>query len=1262
MSTIGMPIQGEGGSEDLPHSLRGRFFRATDRYELRRVLGSGGFGDVYEVRDRERDAIVALKLLREDTPDARYRLKREFRALADIVHPNLVQLYELYTDDAICFITMELVDGVSLVEYVSGTDPASGPLGEAAEARMRAALHQLADGLLHLHEHGRLHLDIKPSNVRVTAAGRVAIVDFGLVDELDLATSTRSVSGTPAYMSPEQMQGHALTPASDWYSVGVAMYQCLAGTLPWSDSTARLFAQKLVAPRPPSDFREGLPEDLVSLCLELLAPDAKARPLGRDIVRRLSTGVSSVTISHVGDVPFVGRGSERTELRLALGSALAGHASAVMLSGPSGIGKSSLVRKFLQDAGARSPRMRVLKGRCYEQESTPFKTVDGVVDSLGRILSGLSEGDVQALTQDGVGELLQLFPALGRVPGLPAPPSAEELGDTLMVRRAAVAELRGILARMAEEGPIVVYVDDLQWGDMEGATLLGDLLRGADAPPVLLIVTHRDGDDRHAPPVVSLESRLRSIPGLYLTTLSVGPLSDEECAALAGSFDGVGSESAEAIAREARGQPYLVAELASMGLSKSSEDIGLEDALQRRVLALDPTARMIVETVAAFGRRVPSDTVRAACGLAGDTARKLRELQAARLVRLSGSGASETVEPYHDYVRVAVQKMGLSRTGQVVHQRLARTLETLEDPDREELAYHWSLAGDLRKASQYLIEAARIALVSYAFGHAAELLARVLSWDVVSPEERQRVRVMCAEALADSGDAAAAAKAFELAAMDAPMPSRIDLLSQAAQQLVSAGDPRRAEEVVRNVLEAVGSPLPRDPEGLATRLLEYSKEWSQLVVGSGLRSRESIPPLDRIRIDTAYEAARHFSGVDPVFAACLVRISYIGAIRADEPSRLAQAIAQQATEIAAVGREDAVGKEGVLLALAESFLDGRPMPTTAANLTIARASGAMLQHRWREAIDHLAWAEEQLRVRARATWALSYVTANAPFVLLQLGEWRRASYMAQAGIEEASVRGDRFLETQLRVSSGWCHDLLTDRPDQSRACLLRALDGWTTNGPGLLECAVGQTLAFLRMYETRAISKEPLAALRQLRSRFDRTGFFTLQTFRVSFGLAVGRALVAAAHAETDHEARASYLQEARGLLMTLRRERNEALQGPIALLDAGVFSLDPTDEMVPSPVPLAKRLVGAITLLEDQGLGDLCAAARIRLATVLASEGRDGRAVHEEGMAFFERQGFVSCDGVIAALAPGHFGEARPTSRADHAGERASGEPTEPR
>lgn len=1233
-----MVTQGEGGSDGLPLSLRGRFLRATDRYELRRVLGSGGFGDVYEVLDRERNTIVALKLLREDTPDARYRLKREFRALADIVHPNLVQLYELYTDDAVCFITMELVDGVSLVEYVTGEEPPSGPLSEGAEMRLRGALQQLADGLLHLHEHGKLHLDIKPSNVRVTPAGRVAIVDFGLVDELDLATSTRSVSGTPAYMSPEQMQGHALTPASDWYSVGVALYQCLAGALPWSDSTARLFAQKLKAPRSPLEFRSPLPADLVALCVELLAPDAKTRPLGRDIVRRLSSGVSSVTVSHLGDVPFVGRGSERTELRLALGSALAGHPSAVLLSGPSGIGKSSLVRKFLQDAGARSPRMRVLKGRCYEQESTPFKTVDGVVDSLGRVLSGMSETDVQAFTQDGVGELLQLFPALGRVPGLPAAESTDGLGDTLMVRRAAVAELRGILSRLSDDGPVVVYVDDLQWGDMEGATLLGDLLRGPDAPPVLLIVTHRDGDDRTAPPVVSLESRLRAIPGLYLTTLSVGPLSDEECAALAGSFDGVGSESAAAIAREARGQPYLVAELASMGMSKGTAAFGLESALQRRVQALDPAARSMLETVAALGRRVPTETVRAACGLAGDTARKLRELQALRLVRVSGAGASETVEPYHDYVRVAVQKMGLSKTGQAVHQRLARTLEGLDDPDREELAYHWSLAGDLVKASQYLIEAARIALVSYAFGHAAELLERVLAWDVISTEERQRVRVLCAEALADSGDAAAAAEAFLLAATEAPMPDRIDLLSHAAQQLVSAGDPRRAEEVVRTVLEAVGTTLPREPERLAARLLDLSKEWSQLVVGSGLRSRDSIPALDRIRIDTAYEAARHFSGVDPVFAACLVRISYMGAIRADEPSRLAQAIAQQATELAAVGREDSVGREGVLLALAESFLEGRPMPTTAANLTIARASGAMLQHRWREAIDHLAWAEEQLRVRARATWTLSYVTASAPFVLLQLGEWRRASYMAQAGIEEASVRGDRFLETQLRVSSGWCHDLLTDRPDQARLTLAKALDGWTSNGPGLLECSVGQTLAFLQMYETRGKSKEPLASLRKLHARFDRTGFFTLQTFRVSFGLAMGRALIAAARVETSPDARASYVQEARGVLTALRRERNEALQGPIALLDAGVFSLDPTDDLVPSPVPLSKRLVNAITSLEDQGLGDLCAAARMRLAAVLTAAGRDGRAVREEGEAFFERQGFVAPDAVVDALAPGVF------------------------
>ena len=154
-------------------------FAGTDRFHVLGTLGAGGMGVVYEVHDRLRDEVVALKTLRRTGAADLYRLKREFRSLADVTHPNLVCLYELFVDEDRSFFTMERVRGVNFVEYVRG-------------ARRRALLAandssprfgQLIDGVSALHARGKLHRDIKPSNVLVTPEGRVVILDFGLIAE-----------------------------------------------------------------------------------------------------------------------------------------------------------------------------------------------------------------------------------------------------------------------------------------------------------------------------------------------------------------------------------------------------------------------------------------------------------------------------------------------------------------------------------------------------------------------------------------------------------------------------------------------------------------------------------------------------------------------------------------------------------------------------------------------------------------------------------------------------------------------------------------------------------------------------------------------------------------------------------------------------------------------------------------------------------------------------------------------------------------------
>src|SRR5436853_3989218 len=245
----------------------------TDRYEVVRRIGAGGMGVVYEAEDRERGQRVALKTIPNPGVEQVYQLKKEFRVLADLSHPNLVVLYDLVVGRDACFFTMELVDGEDLLDYLwnrehpersalgnaptrrtgddigiartSRPDLASGSGSELSgivEAmaptedssaqpspcdfeRLRAVLPQLARGLHALHAAGKIHRDVKPSNIRVTRDHRVVLLDFGLVAEIDRRRQSYddgAVVGTVAYMAPEQAAGELqLTPAVDWYALGV---------------------------------------------------------------------------------------------------------------------------------------------------------------------------------------------------------------------------------------------------------------------------------------------------------------------------------------------------------------------------------------------------------------------------------------------------------------------------------------------------------------------------------------------------------------------------------------------------------------------------------------------------------------------------------------------------------------------------------------------------------------------------------------------------------------------------------------------------------------------------------------------------------------------------------------------------------------------------------------------------------------------------------------------------------------------------------
>ena len=156
-----------------------------ERFRIVRCIGAGGAGVVYEAEDMRARRRVALKTLKEVSGQGVYRLKKEFRSLADVRHPNLIRLGELHHARGQWFFTMDLIDGVSILDHVR-REPDSGSGGSGLdEPRLRKALRQLVAGLRGLHDAGKVHRDIKPSNVMVDDDGKLVLLDFGLVGAID---------------------------------------------------------------------------------------------------------------------------------------------------------------------------------------------------------------------------------------------------------------------------------------------------------------------------------------------------------------------------------------------------------------------------------------------------------------------------------------------------------------------------------------------------------------------------------------------------------------------------------------------------------------------------------------------------------------------------------------------------------------------------------------------------------------------------------------------------------------------------------------------------------------------------------------------------------------------------------------------------------------------------------------------------------------------------------------------------------------------
>jgi len=1139
----GSPVDARPSEELAPGDWPG-----TVRYKVRRRIGTGGMGVVYEALDVERGVSVAVKTLQRFSPAALYRFKQEFRTLADVAHPNLVQLYELVATDDRVFFTMELVRGVDFLAHVRRPDAApleasprsfrsngastpvpsrlprprdpshpswgeggeaerTGPFGAAvldsggAEAvkttspadldRLRPALAQLVAGVAALHGAGKLHRDIKPSNLLVTPEGRVVLLDFGVATDLALVvrrtSAEKEVVGTARYMAPEQATEEAPTTASDWYSVGALLFEALVGRPVFGGPSREVLLHKtLVDPPVPSDLVTDVPEDLDALCHALLQRAPADRPTGAQIARIVGERISSDMRggrppSGPDGVPsrvrLVGREPELRALSDAFEAARAGVVVTVRVHGAAGVGKDALVQEFIEEQ-VEMGAATALRGRAYERESMPYKALDSMIDALSRDLVRQGERDPSMTLPRDIGALAYLFPVLRRVDQVGRVAGEGNAGSETLTRRRAIVALRELVAGLAAKKPLILSIRDAQWGDVDSARLLVELVRPPFEAPVLVVLAYRDEDADSSPFLV--ETRMRWPFGADVRHVGVGPLALADAEALARTFlvarDRIARGAAHAIARESGGSPLLVEELARSvaripvdeanplrrAVSPATGAITLESVVSERMSVLGEDARRVLELIAVSARPVPIAIIGDAAGRYGSLGEVIADLQKQRFVRTGLRDGREVVEMAHDRIRETIVAGMSPATLRAHHARLVRAIEPVPGADAESLAEHLYGAGDDQGAAKHAERAAELAAGKLAFDQAARLYQRAIATVGARSAEGRRLSVRLGGVLERARRGVQAAEVYAAAAQHGQGFERMDLERAAAQQLLLSGHIGAGTAALDRVLAAAGIRAWRGRFGAVCTLIVY--RFAIAVFGSRALVRETrdVRRVDHLRVEALYAYVIGMGLVDVMLGICLQARHLFLALRVGDRMQLLRAAGIEALHAAGPGgpvgrREEEFGELAESLAESAGDQDSRAFYEGTSTMRL------FLHGDWPEVVvraDRL----ESMYTTSPAGWhsnaQLFYV-----YALANLGRLRELRAYHSVRLAEAEDRGELYTTVNLRIGHSIRVWLADDDVDGARRHVREAMAAWPQRGYSLQAYRAMVAEVSLALYE-----------------------------------------------------------------------------------------------------------------------------------------------------------------------------------------------------
>jgi eukaryotic-like serine/threonine-protein kinase len=783
---------------------------------LTRCIGRGGMGYVHAAIDLRSAAQVAVKVMRRVDAWSVYRFNEEFSWLSQLYHPHLVRLFDAFSDGDVRYFSMELVEGKTIRDWfrrVSVTD-------DARWKQFRTVLSQLASAIHFLHSHNVVHRDIKCSNVMITPRRRAVLLDLGLAMRQSEPASARRVDvdgqrviGTLQYLAPEGLCNQPLTPASDWYSFGVLIFEVMCDQYPpiTVDPDALDPAKKYQVDE--DALRSSLadcPSDLADLCVELLSPNPAARPKGYGVLSMLG---NPATLDEPSSFGLLGRGDELEQLNAAVARLRSGESTVIRLSGESGLGKSALLEYWQRLLDQQL--VLLIAVRCYRQDHAPLRLMNLLVQQLVTALVESHDDWWLEPVRTYARSIGRTFPQISQlVPDSYLQDSGKPLGpDNAAARREISLEgVRSLLAELSQHRPLVIIVDDAQWADGESLRGLCSWFQPSTGPQNGLIVFSVEEDEE-----TRRDPSNADCPSIHSQQLELQPLNEESGRQLIqrmSELTGIRPSPAaqQDMLSRSGGNPFLLLELFRGFQQASRERLFSEESwltsdpeasTVRRFRLLPIQAENVLQYLAVAGQPMGFHQLQIVSRIAPN------ELQSA-LSYLDAQGWVRTYRERLDleveiangkYISLILASIPAERM-QRRHYRTARMLLAEVPPPWPRVGHHFWLANKRREAAACYMEAARVAAKTSAFDDALRFLDRALIEEAQrSLQEHRNALRLQADCLAGMGSAAKAAEIYQLLSHDASDLEESTLLEcLAGEQRIRGGELDEGLSLLRSAL------------------------------------------------------------------------------------------------------------------------------------------------------------------------------------------------------------------------------------------------------------------------------------------------------------------------------------------------------------------------------------------------------------------------------------------------------------------------------